>query len=115
MAVMLGDNIYADTTNAAVMARKYGERKGSEFWCELRKRGPVLATWDDHDFGGNDAGASDPNAGDFTARHSREAAARVLSDLRRAAGSARIGPADIDALRRDRAFCRQRLQMPPRR
>ena len=44
VAVMLGDNIYADTTNAAVMARKYGERKGSEFWCELRKRGPVLAT-----------------------------------------------------------------------
>ena len=60
-------------------------------------------------------GTDDPNAGDFTARHSREAAARVLSDLRRAAGSARIGPADIDALRRVRAFCRQRLQMPPRR
>lgn len=63
----------------------------------------------------DDAGTDEPNAGDFTARHSREAAARVLSDLRRAAGSARIGPADIDALRRVRAFCRQRLQMPPRR
>ena len=62
----------------------------------------------------DDAGTDDKNAGDFTARHSREAAARVLSDLRRAAGSARIGPADIDALRRVRAFCRQRLQMPRR-
>jgi len=67
-----------------------------------------------NDAGGNDAGASDPNAGDFTARHSREAAARVLSDLRRAAGTAHIGPADTDALRRVRAFCRQRLRMPPR-
>jgi alkaline phosphatase D len=60
VAVMLGDNIYADTTNAAVMAAKYGERKGSRFWSELRKRGPVLATWDDHDFGWNDAGSDYP-------------------------------------------------------
>jgi len=60
VAVMLGDNIYADTTNAAVMARKYEERKGSQFWQSLRNRGPVLATWDDHDLGGNDAGADYP-------------------------------------------------------
>jgi len=49
------------------------------------------------------------------ARRSRNAATRVLSELRRAAGTARIGPADIDALRRARAFCRQRLEMTPRR
>jgi alkaline phosphatase D len=60
IAVMLGDNIYADTTNAAVMRAKYQERKGSDFWRKLRARGPVLATWDDHDFGGNDTGASYP-------------------------------------------------------
>src|SRR5688572_839418 len=60
VAVMLGDNIYADTTNTAVMARKYEERKGSQFWQSLRNRGPVLATWDDHDLGGNDAGADYP-------------------------------------------------------
>ena len=60
VAVMLGDNIYADTTNAAVMARKYEERKGSTFWRELRKRGPLLATWDDHDLGWNDVGADYP-------------------------------------------------------
>jgi hypothetical protein len=52
---------------------------------------------------------------DFTIRHSREAATRVLAELRRAAGAARIGPADVDALRRARAFCHQRLQMPPHR
>src|SRR3546814_12003861 len=34
--------------------------KGSAFWQELRRKGPVLATWDDHDFGGNNAGANYP-------------------------------------------------------
>src|SRR5688500_5484889 len=60
VAVMLGDNIYADTRNHLVMRAKYDSRKGSEFWQWMRKRGPVLATWDDHDFGGNDSGADYP-------------------------------------------------------
>src|SRR5689334_5311630 len=58
--LLLGDNIYADTTNAAVMAEKYRVRKESAFFQGLRRKAPVLATWDDHDFGGNDAGASYP-------------------------------------------------------
>ncbi len=56
--ILLGDNIYADTTNTAVMARKYRVRKESAFFQALRKKAPVLATWDDHDFGGNDAGSN---------------------------------------------------------
>jgi alkaline phosphatase D len=56
--ILLGDNIYADTTNAAVMARKYRVRKESAFFQALRKKAPVLATWDDHDFGRNDAGSN---------------------------------------------------------
>jgi alkaline phosphatase D len=60
LAVMLGDNIYADTTNMAVMRAKYHDRKGSGFWRKLQERGPVLATWDDHDFGTNDGGADYP-------------------------------------------------------
>ena len=58
LAVMLGDNIYADTTNATVMRAKYEERKQSHFWQSLRSRAPLLATWDDHDFGWNDSGAN---------------------------------------------------------
>ena len=58
--IFLGDNIYADTTNAAVMKAKYQVRKNSEFFRALRTKAPVLATWDDHDFGWNDAGASYP-------------------------------------------------------
>jgi alkaline phosphatase D len=59
VAVMLGDNIYADTTNANVMQAKYADRKDSSFWKELSSR-PLLATWDDHDFGWNDSGADYP-------------------------------------------------------
>jgi len=58
--ILLGDNIYADTTNASVMAAKYRVRKESAFFKSLRKKAPVLATWDDHDFGWNDAGTSYP-------------------------------------------------------
>lgn len=58
--VFLGDNIYADTTNSAVMAEKYKVRKQSDFFQGLRKRAHVLATWDDHDFGRNDVGARYP-------------------------------------------------------
>jgi alkaline phosphatase D len=60
LMVLLGDNIYADTTNMTVMARKYEDIKQSPFWQSLRKKAPVLATWDDHDMGGNDAGKDYP-------------------------------------------------------
>lgn len=56
--ILLGDNIYADTTNAAVMAEKYRVRKESAFFQSLLQKAPVLATWDDHDFGWNDAGSN---------------------------------------------------------
>ena len=55
--ILLGDNIYADTTNADVMQRKYDALKGSLFFRGLREKAPLLATWDDHDYGANDAGA----------------------------------------------------------
>jgi alkaline phosphatase D len=58
--LFLGDNIYADTRDMAVMRAKYDALKASRFFQELRRRGPVLATWDDHDFGANDAGAEYP-------------------------------------------------------
>jgi alkaline phosphatase D len=60
LALLLGDNIYADTTNMLVMQRKYLAMKESPFWRGLRKKAPLMATWDDHDMGGNDAGADYP-------------------------------------------------------
>lgn len=58
--LFMGDNIYADTQDMAVMRAKYDALKASRFFRELRRRVPVLATWDDHDFGANDVGADYP-------------------------------------------------------
>jgi phosphodiesterase/alkaline phosphatase D-like protein len=58
--VFLGDNIYADTTDIAELRAKYDALKQSRFFRELRKKATILATWDDHDFGGNDIGAEYP-------------------------------------------------------
>lgn len=59
--VFLGDNIYADTQDMDVLRAKYrllGEQPG---YVKLKKTCPVVATWDDHDYGANDAGAEYPN------------------------------------------------------
>ncbi|HYE99373.1 MAG TPA: alkaline phosphatase D family protein [Planctomycetota bacterium] len=58
--IFTGDNIYADTLDMAVMRRRYDALKKSRFFRGLRERVPILATWDDHDMGGNDAGRDYP-------------------------------------------------------
>ena len=58
--LFLGDNIYADTKDMEVMRAKYrllGEQPGYQ---KLKQTCPVLATWDDHDFGADDSGAEYP-------------------------------------------------------
>ncbi len=55
--LFLGDNIYADTTDPAVMRAKYQRLGTNPSFRQLRATLPVMATWDDHDFGLNDAGA----------------------------------------------------------
>lgn len=55
--ILVGDNVYADSGDPIVLAesyRKFGEVPG---FAKLRGAKPVLATWDDHDFGVNDGGA----------------------------------------------------------
>lgn len=58
--VFLGDNIYADTTDMAVMQAKYDTLAGSTEFQALRAAAPLIATWDDHDYGANDAGKEYP-------------------------------------------------------
>jgi len=58
--VMLGDNIYADTEDMAVLRRKYARFAAVPGFAEVRRTIPMLATWDDHDYGANDAGAEYP-------------------------------------------------------
>ena len=56
----LGDNIYGDTTDMAVLKEKYDLLAGKPGYQALLKTCPVLATWDDHDYGVNDGGAAYP-------------------------------------------------------
>ena len=58
--LFLGDNIYADTRDMAVMKRKYAELAAQPGFARLRDSTPVVAMWDDHDFGENDAGGDYP-------------------------------------------------------
>jgi len=58
--VFLGDNIYADTRDMSVLAAKYAELAAQPGFARLRAETPVLAIWDDHDFGEDDAGGDYP-------------------------------------------------------
>ena len=54
--VFLGDNIYADTDNMDTMRAKYQQLASKPTYQNLLKNVPVIATWDDHDYGQNDIG-----------------------------------------------------------
>jgi alkaline phosphatase D len=58
--IFLGDNIYGDTRDMAVLAAKYAKFAAIPGVARLRATTPVLAMWDDHDFGENDAGGDYP-------------------------------------------------------
>ena len=58
--IFLGDNIYADTEDMEVMRARYAQLGGQPGYQELLATCPVIATWDDHDYGANDAGAEYP-------------------------------------------------------
>ena len=58
--VFLGDNIYGDTRDLGVLEGEYAKLAAQPGFQRLRASTPVLATWDDHDYGENDAGAEFP-------------------------------------------------------
>ncbi len=58
--IFLGDNIYADTTNMLTMKEKYQRLADNPGFARLRKTTAVMAIWDDHDYGANDAGKEYP-------------------------------------------------------
>ena len=57
--LMLGDNVYGDVTNASLpeLREAYRQQSARAELGRIRAEVPVLATWDDHDYGRNDAGA----------------------------------------------------------
>lgn len=58
--VWLGDNIYGDTEDMSFLASKYALQKANAGYTALRERVPVVGTWDDHDYGRNNAGHEYP-------------------------------------------------------
>jgi alkaline phosphatase D len=53
--VLLGDTPYIDTTDLETQRARYREFFGMPELGGLLRRMPMYATWDDHDFGGNNA------------------------------------------------------------
>jgi alkaline phosphatase D len=58
--LFMGDNIYADTRNPDVLRAKYRQLADSADFRRMSAACPIMATWDDHAFGQNDAGADFP-------------------------------------------------------
>ncbi len=53
-----GDNIYADTDDMDKMKADYDKIKTQPEYVTLASITPIIGTWDDHDYGKNDAGAA---------------------------------------------------------
>ncbi len=58
--VYLGDNIYGDTRDMKELKAKYDSLGSKPEFQRLRSNVKMIATWDDHDFGWNDAGRHYP-------------------------------------------------------
>ncbi len=55
--IWAGDNIYADTADMKELAQAYQKQLSIPSYQKLIQRTPIMATWDDHDYGKNDAGS----------------------------------------------------------
>lgn len=51
-----GDNIYADTYDMTKLKKDYSTLLNNKGYQNLVKNTPIMATWDDHDYGVNDIG-----------------------------------------------------------
>jgi alkaline phosphatase D len=54
--IYLGDNIYSDTYSMDTLKMNYAILGARPEFQKLKASVPILATWDDHDFGMNDSG-----------------------------------------------------------
>jgi alkaline phosphatase D len=54
--IFLGDNIYGDTYDMDTLKMKYQKLANKESFQNMKQNVPIIATWDDHDFGWNDIG-----------------------------------------------------------
>lgn len=60
MWIWLGDNIYGDTEDMNILRAKYLKLGDNQNYQLLKEHCPIIATWDDHDYGVNDGGKEYP-------------------------------------------------------
>ncbi len=70
--ILLGDNVYADTDDPAQLQAAYTTLGNIPGFARLRQSTPIMATWDDHDYGRNDIGK------DYV---SKDASRRIMLDF----------------------------------
>ncbi len=58
--IWMGDNVYGDTEDMEVLREKYSAVKAVPAYQRLAKQAEIVGTWDDHDYGRNDAGKEYP-------------------------------------------------------
>ncbi|MCB2407670.1 alkaline phosphatase D family protein [Hymenobacter lucidus] len=59
--IWLGDNVYGDTNDMQVLKGKYDAQLNLPGYRQFRQQVPtIIGTWDDHDYGRNDAGKEYP-------------------------------------------------------
>lgn len=56
MLLLIGDNVYADSGDPKILKNSYDRLKNQPGFQKVKKIMPVSGTWDDHDYGLNDAG-----------------------------------------------------------
>lgn len=61
--LLIGDNVYGDTgaqwsADIPTLTASYRKLSSRQEWDRFRRTVPMMTTWDDHDFGANDAGGS---------------------------------------------------------
>lgn len=54
--IWMGDNIYGDSRDMAVLKAKYDQQFHQPEYADFREDTPIIGTWDDHDYGENDSG-----------------------------------------------------------
>lgn len=70
--IFLGDNIYGDTENMNELKDKYETLGQHPGFTKLKATSPLIAIWDDHDYGENDAGKEYPK---------KEASRQIMLDF----------------------------------
>lgn len=103
LLLLLGDNIYADVVESRLVpatpdriAESYQQLAAVPAFDRLRRQTTILATWDDHDYGNNDAGVEWEH---------KDAAAKLFHDF--------FGTPDDSPLRKQRGIYSAKILGPP--